>query len=183
MPIPADHIRTTVAEFIRRHPDREPELNPILELLHAGIDVTNRKEFRGHLTASAVVLGPDGTCLLVHHRLYDLWIQPGGHIDPETDETLIGAARRELKEETGLQEVTALSEYPVHISVHQIPAYPARGEDAHQHYDVKFAFTAADTRIDAVQEEEVAGFEWRPIGQISDWSLRETFVLLDLVSS
>lgn len=38
--------------------------------------------------------------LLVHHKKYDLWIQPGGHI--EFDENPIQAAVRETEEETGI---------------------------------------------------------------------------------
>jgi 8-oxo-dGTP pyrophosphatase MutT (NUDIX family) len=38
--------------------------------------------------------------LLVHHTKLDLWLPPGGHIEP--NETPDDAARREVKEETGL---------------------------------------------------------------------------------
>ncbi len=38
--------------------------------------------------------------LLVHHEKLDKWLPPGGHIEP--NETPDEAARREIKEETGL---------------------------------------------------------------------------------
>jgi 8-oxo-dGTP pyrophosphatase MutT (NUDIX family) len=38
--------------------------------------------------------------LMVHHKKYDLWIQPGGHI--EFDENPIQAVIRETEEETGI---------------------------------------------------------------------------------
>jgi 8-oxo-dGTP pyrophosphatase MutT (NUDIX family) len=55
-----------------------------------------------HLTASMVVIDPDTEqVLLIHHAAADLWMFPGGHVDP--DETPAEAAIREVLEETGVQ--------------------------------------------------------------------------------
>ena len=42
-----------------------------------------------------------GEILLVRHDGVDLWVLPGGEIDP--GESLLGAARRELEEEAGIE--------------------------------------------------------------------------------
>ena len=64
----------------------------------------SRKQFEpGHFTASAFVLHPtEPSILLIKHRKLGLWLQPGGHLQPE-DTSAEHAARRELEEETGLQ--------------------------------------------------------------------------------
>lgn len=48
--------------------------------------------------------------LLVHHPRYDKWLGPGGHIelDEDPDEALF----REIKEETGLDDIEVLSSKP-----------------------------------------------------------------------
>ncbi|HVF69901.1 MAG TPA: NUDIX domain-containing protein [Xanthomonadales bacterium] len=46
--------------------------------------------------------------LLVHHKKYDKWIQPGGHI--EHFENPIECAVREIKEETGL-DISFINSY------------------------------------------------------------------------
>lgn len=60
-----------------------------------------RQPWRTHVTCSAFVFSPDlRSTLLVHHVKGDFWVQPGGH--PEyADSSVIEAASRELREETG----------------------------------------------------------------------------------
>ena len=52
--------------------------------------------------ASAFVINPlDKKILLVKHKKYNKWVQPGGHIEP--DELPEEAAVREVYEETGIK--------------------------------------------------------------------------------
>lgn len=56
------------------------------------------------LAAGAVVVrARDGALLLLHHLEEDRWCLPKGHVDP--GESLVAAARREIREETGLAAV------------------------------------------------------------------------------
>ncbi|WP_321170723.1 NUDIX domain-containing protein [Embleya scabrispora] len=68
--------------------------------------------------------------LFVRHLALDAWLLPGGHPEP-TGTTLIGAAMRELAEETGIRFdlVVPLRDDPVHIDIHSIPANAGKGED------------------------------------------------------
>jgi 8-oxo-dGTP pyrophosphatase MutT (NUDIX family) len=45
--------------------------------------------------------GPNGEVLVIHHRRLETWLPPGGEL--EDGETPLEAARRELREETGLE--------------------------------------------------------------------------------
>lgn len=82
-----------------------------------------------HLTASAFVVGPRGTVLHLHRRL-NIWVQPGGHVDP--GESASDAAWRETVEETGLVVVHPPDgPHLVHVDCHPGP----RG---HTHLDLRY---------------------------------------------
>src|SRR5690606_13622575 len=109
----------------------------------------------GHFTASAFVLSPDKKkLLLILHRKLNLWLQPGGHIEP-TDKNVIEAARREVMEETGLRALT-LESSVFDLDVHLIPAWG--DSPAHFHHDVRALFVAANLELKA--SAEVAEARW-----------------------
>lgn len=122
-------------------------------MLASGVDPTDRSAYRpGHITVGAFLLNDAGAVLMVHHRKLEIWIEPGGHVEP-SDATFEDAAARELLEETGI----AAAVVPVgifDIDVHDIPAREV--EPAHQHFNVSYLFehpsgplTVADEVLDA----------------------------------
>src|SRR6186713_1142021 len=82
-------------------------------------------------SSSALVLDPALTrALVIHHRVFDVWLQPGGHYEPPG--SLWDSACREVREETGLD---AMAPFPstidaalLDIDTHPIPARAAKGE-------------------------------------------------------
>lgn len=100
----------------------------------------HRSTPHGHLTASAWIVDAERRhVLLLHHGKLGRWLQPGGHI--EDDATLLEAALREAREETGL---ACRAAHPgiFDLDIHPIPA---RGpEPGHLHYDVRFLLETAN---------------------------------------
>ncbi|MFC7219798.1 NUDIX hydrolase [Streptomyces polyrhachis] len=90
----------------------------------------------GHLTASALVVDPaGGRVLLTLHRKLEMWLQMGGHCEPE-DATLEDAALREGWEESGITGLVLLGGGPVRLDRHPIPG------PCTQHFDVQYAALA-----------------------------------------
>jgi 8-oxo-dGTP pyrophosphatase MutT (NUDIX family) len=137
----------------------------VLALLEAHPRPLERVSFEpGHVTASALVLTPDGSSvLLVLHRRLGRWLQPGGHLEA-TDPDIVAAARRELREETGIDPDPAVPPLLVGVDVHEIPA--ARGEPAHLHHDLIFRFVAV--RRPAASSTEAADAAWFAVDRLDD---------------
>jgi 8-oxo-dGTP pyrophosphatase MutT (NUDIX family) len=118
----------------------------------------------GHVTASAFVVDPSGQALLlVHHRKLDIWIQPGGHVDPE-DADVLEAARREVGEEVGVTELALAQPGIFDLDVHPIP--PRSDAPGHEHFDVRFLFRAPTAAFAA--SEEVKAARWVPGRELVD---------------
>lgn len=170
MTVTAQHIRDTLTAYLDRHPEDKDALAELATALTASPDtIASRKEFTGHATAGALLLRPDGHVLLIEHKALKKWLFPGGHLE-DGDDTLQGAALRELAEETGIptEYVNPASPIPLHIDVHPIPANPAKGEPAHQHYDFRYLFRTEAADVTALQMEEVTGCAWQPTDTVAE---------------
>lgn len=123
-----------------------------------------RATLSGHVTGSAMVVAPDGRCLLLHHARLDIWVQPGGHLEPgETDPA--NGALREAREETGLADLE-LERGPYgapllfDVDVHPIPASEKRGEPAHFHHDLCFVTRTRVPADAAIDPHESHALRW-----------------------
>ena len=120
-----------------------------------------REDRPHHLTASTAVLSADGaSVLLTHHRKANRWFQFGGHLEPG-DGSVLGAATREAREESGLG--LALDPVPLQLSDHAVDFC---GPGVH-HLDVRFLAVAPDDAVHAVSEESL-DVRWWPADALPD---------------
>ncbi|MGP9537604.1 NUDIX hydrolase [Brachybacterium sp. AOP43-C2-M15] len=114
-----------------------------------------------HLTASAIVLdAPGDHVALVWHRKGRFWVQPGGHLeDGETDLEL--AARREIAEEIGLEDLERVGDGPAMLHRHGLDA--AFGS-CREHWDVQYLLRApaGAGELPLTVSEESAAVRWVP---------------------
>jgi 8-oxo-dGTP pyrophosphatase MutT (NUDIX family) len=145
----------------QREADAIPRILTELERLPAPFDLDADPT---HVTASAVVVGPRGTLLLLHKRI-GLWVQPGGHLDPGED--LAAAALREAEEETGLTLAHPRGG-PIVVNVDVHP-----GGRGHTHLDVRYLLHAGadDPRPPPEESQQVAWFDWDAALAIADPAL------------
>jgi 8-oxo-dGTP pyrophosphatase MutT (NUDIX family) len=149
----------------------------MLALLDGEEDPWSRSSFQpGHFTASTFVLDPTGErLLLILHRSLHLWLQPGGHFE-RGDRHLEEAARREVLEETGIADLESLDGFPglFDVDIHPIPANPARGEPAHEHFDLRLAFRSFSD--DLLVSAEVADARWVGLAELANCGTDESVV-------
>jgi len=164
--MPREHSLRQLLDAHDPHDDRERGyLASMKTLLEAGDRAWSRDHVTpGHFTASAFVLSPqrDALLLILHQKL-ELWLQPGGHVEP-TDVSLEAAARREAAEEVGLEALDLLHPGIFDVDVHAIP--PFGDQPAHQHFDVRFLFGAA--RRDLRPASDAMDARWVPLDDVAD---------------
>ncbi|MFE0640556.1 NUDIX domain-containing protein [Streptomyces sp. NPDC058877] len=179
MPPPLPDIRALLTSYLIRHPGEREALDGLLTALDTDRDPTSRSALPGHVTCGAVVIDRRRRVLHVRHKATGgLLLTPGGHVEA-SDGTLLAAALREIEEETGIPAsgLVLTAEFrgePIDINVHDITPDLAKGEPAHQHYDVRFVFHLADDAPEiTLQAEEVTEAVWLPFDETVSPTLRD----------
>ena len=124
----------------------ERDCEELRRRLRSGEDLYGRDNLSAHLTASAWVVSPDRTrVLLAYHNLYDSWAWLGGHVDGERD--LLAVALREVREESGLAEVRPVSEDIYSVEILAVNGHEKNGQyvPSHLHLNVTFLLEASPT--------------------------------------
>ncbi|MGP3927909.1 NUDIX hydrolase [Streptomyces sp. 8N616] len=119
----------------------------------------------GHITASALVVDPaGGRVLLTLHKKLRMWLQMGGHCEPQ-DTTLAGAALREATEESGIEGLTLLPAGPARLDRHHTPCA--------WHLDVQYAALAPGGAVTAISDEslDLRWFAYDEVAAVADESV------------
>ena len=146
------------------HTETEKEmLADIIRFVDEHADCFERRLKIGHITGSAWIVDKERShALMTHHRKLNRWLQLGGHSDG--DSNTFNVALREGQEESGLQDLHAVSEAIFDVDVHLIPA--RKDEPDHYHYDVRFLFEA-DRHAPLVVSDESHDLAWLPLDEIA----------------
>jgi len=164
-----EHLRELLDAHVPADEIEATHLRRMRELLENDDDPFSRSHFHpGHFTASAFVLDPEQRRLVfIHHLQLQRWLQPGGHVDP-TDQDVLAAARREVKEECGLVDLRLVGEGLLDVDVHRIPARAAGkdrlAEPSHEHFDLRFVFHSRKTRLRPASDAVDA--RWIPFDEV-----------------
>lgn len=138
--------------------EEKEDTQRIIDFITAHDDCFERSLKIGHITASSWLLNKAGThALLMHHAKLNLWVQLGGHCDGESD--VLAVAIKEAQEESGIQDIVAVSPDIFDVDVHLIPE--TAKEPAHYHYDIRFLLQVASDE-NFVQNHESKELRWIP---------------------
>ena len=153
-----DRLRREYLEHLAAHPDGVAKAGP-----------------PAHLTASCLVLDPDGDrVLLTLHRKANAWFQFGGHLEAD-DASVWAAARREGREESGIDTLEPLP-VPVQLDRHRlVGSFGA----CREHLDVRFAAVAAQGSRAQVSAES-HDVRWWPVGALPEGTRTELAPLVSL---
>lgn len=124
----------------------------------------SRENMTGHITGSGWVVNKERShAVLVHHKVFDKWFQPGGHSDDDPNPLCV--AQKEVMEETGLLVMPVACEI-FDVDAHMVKGRPHKGEVDHMHYDVRFLFEA-DMSQPLLVSDESNDVKWFPLAEIA----------------
>lgn len=154
----------SLKEYQSRYPEEKNTVHDFISFIDHFPLCFDRALQTGHVTGSAWIINRFAThCLLVYHKKLQRWLQPGGHADGIPD--VYQVAFREAREETGLKDLSPISESFFDIDIHTIPSRP--GEPAHAHYDIRYLFRADKDEL-LILSKESLDLQWIPLEQLDE---------------
>lgn len=128
----------------------------MLEFINTCENCFDRSCMPGHFTGSSLLLNKAGTqCLLMHHTKLNKWLQLGGHCDG--DSNILNVAIKEAQEESGINNISPISEEIFDIDMHMIPQ--VKQDAPHYHFDVRFLLQVTSDEV-IVQNSESLELRW-----------------------
>lgn len=164
-----DSARSVLADWNCTDWQEDSLRHTMLAFLDSNPDGCLRANVAGHFTASSLVLDASGThVLLTLHPRVGRWIQLGGHCE-ESDDTVVDAALREAREESGIDDLTIDGSL---LSAHTHPITCSLGRPT-RHLDLRFLVRAPDGAT-AVRSAESTDLAWWPVDSLPDSAEVET---------
>ena len=154
-------IRQLLADYSPFNEQEEKDRELMLRYLDQFDDLFKRENQLAHFTASSWVVNRDRTkVLMVYHNIYQSWAWMGGHMDGETD--FLATAIRETKEETGVEQVTPVSQELFSLEILSVDGHVKNGKQVgtHVHLNLTYLLEADETQETNIKPDENSGVAW-----------------------
>ena len=172
-----EKLTQKIREFQPGCPQEATDKAIFLSLLEQSEDLSRRENLTAHLTASAWVVDPQRTkVLMAYHNLYSSWAWLGGHADGSFD--LAAVAEREAREETGLQDVKLVSDDILSLEILTVNGHEKKGTyvPSHLHLNCTYLLEADPTAPIRVKADENSQVGWIDFDDIINKSTEPWFV-------
>ena len=160
-------LKEQIEKYIPYNEQEVSDKELMLEYIDKFEDVLTRKNKMCHFTASNWIVNKDRTkVLMIYHNIYKSWAWTGGHADGESD--LLSVAVREVKEETGVENVKVLDDDIFSLEIVCVNGHVKRGKyvSSHVHLNVTYLLEVDENEKLRIKEDENSGVKWVPIDEV-----------------
>lgn len=170
-------MKNQAQEILKKYLSINDEVNKLQVLTdflkrYEGFSVADWNNFDGHIVASSFIYSKkDNRFLTLYHKEFNVYIYPGGHIT-SSDKTILDAAKRETKEETGITEYKVISpsddiNVPIDIDIHRVAYNKLLDLPEHYHFDFRYFFLV-DEIGDVILDNESEDYLWVTLDDIKN---------------
>lgn len=148
-------------EYLPWNEQEEKDRELILDCLQMQRDIFSREHKTAHMTASAWIVNPERTkVLMAYHNIYQSWSWLGGHADGEED--LLAVALKEVCEESGVEHARAVQEEIYSLEVLTVDGHWKKGAyvSSHLHLNVTYLIEVAEEEALSMKPDENSGVSW-----------------------
>lgn len=172
-----EKLITQIQNYMPVNEQEETDKRTLLQWLSRPEDISIRKNLTGHLTASAWVVTPDRTkVLMAYHKLYDSWAWLGGHADGDWD--LCHVSTKEAREESGIEMLRLVSESPISLEILTVNGHEKKGKyvPCHLHLNLTYLYEAESDQVLHCKPDENSSVAWIPMENLAAYSSEPWFV-------
>jgi len=163
-------LRKQIEKYIPFNEQEESDQKIILGYMNKFDNLLTRENEIAHFTASSWVVNKERTkVLMIYHKIYNSWAWTGGHADGDKD--LLYTAIREVKEETGVENVKVLKNDIFSLETICVNGHIKRGKyvSSHLHFNITYLLEVDEKEKLKIKEDENAGVKWIPIEEIEKY--------------
>ncbi|TCP30933.1 ADP-ribose pyrophosphatase YjhB (NUDIX family) [Scopulibacillus darangshiensis] len=161
----------SIKNYLAWNEQEEKDKAIILKCIDMFDDILTRDNDIVHITSSAFVVNKNrDKALMVHHNIYNSWSWTGGHADGDDD--LLYVAIKEVKEETGIQNIRPVIEDMISLDILPVLGHKKRGNyiAPHLHLSVAYLLEGDEDEPLFVKPDENSSVQWVPFEEIDAYS-------------
>ncbi|MCI8308958.1 MAG: NUDIX hydrolase [Clostridia bacterium] len=171
------NLKEQIENYKPYNEQEEKDKQIMLKYINTFDDVLTRNNEIGHFTASSWAVNKERTkVIMIYHNIYNSWAWTGGHADGESD--LLKVAIRELKEETGVENVKVINNDIFSLEIVSVNGHVKKGKyvSTHVHLNLTYLLEVDENDILKMKEDENSGVKWVDINDVEKVSTEKWII-------